>query len=623
LRPSVHYLQKSSNAGVLLLELSYRRENLCLRMFSYGASRSKGLNRYVTMHENWLYEEDCQRNKDLMHIDAFIYDFQLRQAQQFLSGRNMLFYPGYPVQKLFERMIQIFPTPPKFACCYLAEGTVSIPCSEELETIEVFEYLSINAEKYHMDRSKMTKIDDSEGKTDSSVGQTILSYMYYTSKSKSREEFQKMTLGSKRDTADFDSNVVIALIASSDREVLNLKFFLVLTNRRELYPRRPLKGRLSNLRTRRKRTHSGNERQDASSTSDESYSSVGSKPRVRFSISTNDSFVSEEVEQPLEKHLKVPTWPGTFRPDVSSSSVAISSPNSDTALLRINSMQAEYEKPIEDRLSKSPSSSPQLLRSSSNDAISSSGKTQNILRKSSSSGQLAEQTEVVDTNFLATEVAFVRNRLLKVAGTCLSNCWRDFMWYKMLLMECADDDVMLKKNKRKSETRKDSLRDEVHNWKLAGVLNQIRREVQPKITMPEMKLLLGLVRIYPISDIDKRMDTLITLLGNSKPPKQAISRVLSSRFGDAYREFATEDPSLRYICLINQCDLDMFVLVVLGSDGTVQNIQAVYREEPRLLPTKELKFSELKKNERHDIEHIENVMSCICYNVWSQLLPSQ
>ena len=157
---------------------------------------------------------------------------------------------------------------------------MSIPCSEELETIEVFEYLSINAEKYHMDRSKMTKIDDSEGKTDSSVGQTILSYMYYTSKSKSREEFQKMTLGSKRDTADFDSNVVIALIASSDREVLNLKFFLVLTNRRELYPRRPLKGRLSNLRTRRKRTHSGNERQDASSTSDESYSS--GKPEFSF-----------------------------------------------------------------------------------------------------------------------------------------------------------------------------------------------------------------------------------------------------------------------------------------------------------------------------------------------------
>ena len=62
-----------------------------------------------------------------MHIDAFIYDFQLRQAQQFLSGRNMLFYPGYPVQKLFERMIQIFPTPPKFACCYLAEGTESVP----------------------------------------------------------------------------------------------------------------------------------------------------------------------------------------------------------------------------------------------------------------------------------------------------------------------------------------------------------------------------------------------------------------------------------------------------------------------------------------------------------------
>ena len=34
----------------------------------------------------------------------------------------MIFYPGYPVQKLFERMIEIFPTPPPFSCCYLAQG---------------------------------------------------------------------------------------------------------------------------------------------------------------------------------------------------------------------------------------------------------------------------------------------------------------------------------------------------------------------------------------------------------------------------------------------------------------------------------------------------------------------
>ena len=53
-------------------------------------------------------------------------------------------------------------------------------------------------------------------------------------------------------------------------------------------------------------------------------------------------------------------------------------------------------------------------------------------------------------------------------------------------------------------------------------------------------------------------------------------RVLNSKFGDAYREFAAEDPSIRYICLLNQCDLDMFVLVILGSDGTVQVLRHIF-----------------------------------------------
>ena len=196
-------------------------------------------------------------------------------------------------------------------------------------------------------------------------------------------------------------------------------------------------------------------------------------------MSTNDSSVSEDVDQPQERHLKVPTWPGTLPPNESSSPKAIASPSSDTSLLRVKDMQTEYGKINEERMARSPSSDPHLPRSSSNDSISSSGNTHTMMRKSSSSGQLAEKTELADANFLATEVAFVRSRLSKVAGTCLSNCWRDFMWYKLLLMDCGDEETAARRNKRKPDTRKESLRDEVHNWKLAGVLNQIRKEVKP------------------------------------------------------------------------------------------------------------------------------------------------
>lgn len=124
-----------------------------------------------------------------------------------------------------------------------------------------------------MDPAKITKITDSGMNTDPAVNQTILSYMYYTSKSQNKGEFQKMASGSRRDSADFDGNVILTLSPSQDKEVLNLKFFLVLTNRREFYPRRSLKCQLSSLRSRRKRTLSGNERPVFPSSSDESQNS--------------------------------------------------------------------------------------------------------------------------------------------------------------------------------------------------------------------------------------------------------------------------------------------------------------------------------------------------------------
>ena len=109
-----------------------------------------------------------------------------------------------------------------------------------------------------MNPAKITKIDDSEMK-DQSVSQKILSYMYYTSRSQDKGDFQKMASSFRRDSADFDGNVIITPSPSQDKEVLNLTFFLVLTNRREFYPRRSLR-QLSSLRQKRKRTLSGSDK---------------------------------------------------------------------------------------------------------------------------------------------------------------------------------------------------------------------------------------------------------------------------------------------------------------------------------------------------------------------------
>ena len=177
--------------------------------------------------------------------------------------------------------------------------------------------------------------------------------------------------------------------------------------------------------------------------------------------------------------LKVPTWPGTLNPTDSSSPTNLSSPSSDTILLIAKKNQS-YTSFDASRLSQSPSAEMFIRRSSSNDSISSSVLTNTNIKKSLSSGQLGESTEVTDVNFLANEVAFVSGRVSKIACTCLSNCWRDFMWYQLLIMESSEDDASAKKQKKKVEVRKESIQDVLsQNWKLTETLKKIRQEILP------------------------------------------------------------------------------------------------------------------------------------------------
>ena len=176
--------------------------------------------------------------------------------------------------------------------------------------------------------------------------------------------------------------------------------------------------------------------------------------------------------------LKVPTWPGTLKP-TDASPTNLSSPSSDTTLL-ITKKHQNYTNSDISRFSQSPSAEMFIRRSSSNDSISPSVLTSTNIKKSLSSGQLGESTDVADVNFLANEVAFVSGRLSKVACTCLSNCWRDFMWYQLLIMESNEDEASAKKQKKRLEVRKESIQDIVsQNWKLTETLRKIRREIIP------------------------------------------------------------------------------------------------------------------------------------------------
>ena len=213
--------------------------------------------------------------------------------------------------------------------------------------------------------------------------------------------------------------------------------------------------------------------------------SGSSKLKVRFSTRTSSNSFTDEPEQHQSQNgpLKVPTCPASLHGcDIANEAYSpnsIPSPNSDTALY-ISKEHSPLPALQQLRLQKSNSDEISIRRSSSNEAISATFLASQHIKKSSSYGQLSDSTEIADANFLANEVAFVSNRLSKVASTCLSNCWRDFEWYQLLLMDSVEDDSSTKKLRKKLEPRKERTQDIcVDNWKLANTLSSIRKNIIP------------------------------------------------------------------------------------------------------------------------------------------------
>ena len=113
----------------------------------------------------------------------------------------------------------------------------------------MYKYLALNCKHYKLDTLKVKSCKENAKPFE----QNILRYNYYTS----RSAFQSAA-GFRQDVADFDGSVVVTLSPVNDTGVLTLTFFLVLTNRREFYPRLTLHGQVSSLK-RQKRTFSGSE----------------------------------------------------------------------------------------------------------------------------------------------------------------------------------------------------------------------------------------------------------------------------------------------------------------------------------------------------------------------------
>ncbi|XP_021342251.1 protein SZT2-like isoform X1 [Mizuhopecten yessoensis] len=119
---TVHYLQKTQAGGIMLMELSFREQYFCVKLFTCEYTR---LGVPVNQQLKLLFVEECEKCKDLIHVHSFAHDFHLRCIHSHIS-RQQVFKQSYHLTGFLSDFMQVYPYPPNFSRNFLHEDTMTV-----------------------------------------------------------------------------------------------------------------------------------------------------------------------------------------------------------------------------------------------------------------------------------------------------------------------------------------------------------------------------------------------------------------------------------------------------------------------------------------------------------------
>jgi len=611
-RPSICHLQKTSIGGILLMKVFFKENYLCYKLSAFESVSLSEVGRLVSNKDQRNFHEDSNRFKDLTHLRSSVYDFHIRQIQFHLTGRHSVFYKGYPVHKLMEIILEEFPKAPRFSRCILADGMASLPCTPGLTPSIAYDYFVNHASKYELSKIQIKK--STNKKEHLPALDHLLTYSYSTEK----QPVQFMeSWRTRRDPTEYDGNVAVHFRRSDNTDVITLPYFVILGDKKEWYPRPQLLSSVSSLR-RRQRTQSGMDQTTQNLESE----TVKQKSRVRFSA-THESVENIIPQVHSTGSLKrMTSWSQALSSSETYMRTSVSSMRSSGSDSTIMSFS---------RSAASPRVSPgrSLVQF---DVYASGSPESDVSLTSENNGTryvsfTQEQFLHNELFFLSNEVNLVRDSLNKKIGACLSNCWRDILWYELISNETfgEDDGIYMtssKKSKKKSanmaiDLTLNTFTQCLKEWQIENKMAAITPS-SVIVTHESLRMLIGLVSQYLVDDFDSRISESFHFI----PPgvQQTVLRNLILKYGPFCRRFLSDDGNTSYLCILNPANLDAFFLCESHESDDKMVFSIVYRQAPTVAPLECKEEENLRPLEKASRNHIENVITCLCYNIWAQIL---
>ncbi|XP_070687668.1 KICSTOR complex protein SZT2 [Pempheris klunzingeri] len=256
---TAYHLQRALPGGIVLMELAFQGCYFCVKQYALECSRipmGQTVNSQGSLLTkprckpfpdatpvsdcalSMLFTEECDKVRDLMHVHSFSYDFHLRVVHQYLVGCHMTLRQGYQLTDFLDDFISHHPDIPKFGRNHVFQGSFSISTGM-ITAHQLYNYITDHASTYGMKPLRMSKAtvapDNKKGTPD--LHEYALVALWNSS-------------GTYKDLEglhhhdDFDVSLVVCHHAApfeeqsdGERHLLRLRFYVIMTSQRELFPR--------------------------------------------------------------------------------------------------------------------------------------------------------------------------------------------------------------------------------------------------------------------------------------------------------------------------------------------------------------------------------------------------
>jgi len=244
--PRVSYLQKSLPAGLLIFEIGVLEPFFYTKLLAMEEARIQMKISQTVASKNYKvnFIDECDRNKTLIHLHSFTYDYHLRTIHNYIAQKNPAnIRKGFHLTSFLDDFMKYYNKSPNYARNLIHAGVVHVP-SNTVTPAQMFNYLLSHEKQYRMNVIRMEPVYlDSDMEFDNEYVLTQLSSHNITYNTDNG-------LPEHRRKDDFDVTLLLSHdICPQDKKLLTLKYFVIMTSKRELYPMKGQWNTLGKFRT--------------------------------------------------------------------------------------------------------------------------------------------------------------------------------------------------------------------------------------------------------------------------------------------------------------------------------------------------------------------------------------